>query len=92
MTVPFMYNFRRFSNKIPTTLPRRFFGDFICVFDPVLFLHFCFRGLIRSERKKNEFVERNNYTLVNTVLFLFGDKNLIYFVVAAFSHDSFGRN
>ena len=34
------------------TLPRRFFGDFIYFFDPVLFFHFCFRGLIRSERKK----------------------------------------
>ena len=40
------------SNKIPTTLPRRFFGEFIYFFDPVLCSHFCFRGLIRSERKK----------------------------------------
>ena len=92
MTVPFMYNFRRFSNKIPTTLPRRFLGDFICVFDPVLFLHFCFRGLIRSERKKMN-SSKGIITLWSTLsFFLFGDKNLIYFVVTAFSHDSFGRN
>ena len=69
MTVPFMYNFRSLSNKIASTLPRRFFGDFVYFFDPVLFVRFCFRGLIRSERKKNVFVERNNLTLVSNVLF-----------------------
>ena len=78
MTVPFMYNFQSLSDKIPMTPPRRFFGDFIYFFDPVLFFHFCFRGLIRSNRKKYIFVERNNFSLVSTVLF-FCDKNLIQF-------------
>ena len=49
-----MYNFRSLSNKIASTLPRRFFGDFVYFFDPVLFVRFCFRGLIRSERKKKK--------------------------------------
>ena len=57
------------------TRPRRLFGDFIYFFDPVWFFHFCFRILIRSERKK--FIERNNFTLVSTVIFF--DINLIYF-------------
>ena len=52
MTVPFKYNFKTLSNKIPRTPPRRFFGDLIYFFDPVFFFHFCFRGLIRNERKK----------------------------------------
>ena len=52
MTVSFMYNFRSLSNKIPTTLSRRFFGELIYFFDPALCFHFCFRGLIRSGRKK----------------------------------------
>ena len=46
------------------------------IFSICFFFHFCFRGLIRSKRKK--FVERNNFTLFSTVLCFF-DINLIYF-------------
>ena len=41
------------SAKIPTTLPRWFFGDFIYFFDPVLFFHnFLFSRLDSWQVKK----------------------------------------
>ena len=45
---------------------------------PTLVFHFCFCGLICSKQKKNVFVERNNFSLVSTVLF-FCNTNLIQF-------------
>ena len=69
MTVPFMYNFKTLSNKIPRTLPRQFFGDFIYFVRSCFVYSFLFSRLNSQRVKKNVFVERNNFTLVSTVLF-----------------------
>ena len=69
MTVPFMYNFKTLSNKIPRTPPRRFFGDFIYFVRSCFVYSFLFSRLNSQRAKKNVFVERNNFTLVSTVLF-----------------------
>ena len=86
-----MYNFRSLSNKIPSTLPRRFFSDFIYVFDPVLFVQFCFRGLIRKDRKKS--IRRKEYFHFghHCPFFLRYKLNLVV-TALQLSRDSFGTN
>ena len=91
MTVPFMYNFRSLSNKIASTLPRRFFGDFVYFFDPVLFVRFCFRGLIRSERKKM-YSSKGIISLWSAMSFFLRYKLNLVVTALQLSHDSFGTN
>ena len=77
MTVSFMSFFRSLSNEIPTTLPRRFFGDFLYVFDTVLVFSFLFSRL-NSQRAIKMYSSKGIILLWSAILF-FCDINRIRF-------------
>ena len=91
MTVTVVYNFRRLSNKIPTSLPRCRLGSFF-VISFIFLIRFCFTFLfsrLNSQRAIKIYSSKGIILLWSASPFVC-DINLIYF--SCDSIDTFGRN
>ena len=78
MTVPFMYNFRSLSNKILSTLPKRFFGDFVYFFFRSGFVFSFLFSQLNSQRSIKMYSSKGIILLWPALSFFFFDINLIY--------------